>query len=109
MKIREGRQRQSISCSPYRVETNRKVVNSEFSYIERKSYATTQKSNTWDAYCITKVMLSRLDEPPDANLQDIYWPIGQLVERRNALVKHASSLKNQLHQQLSYHYPSYPL
>ncbi|MGG4450468.1 IS110 family transposase [Brevibacillus porteri] len=84
-----------------------KEVNSALSYNERKSYATTQKSDSWDAYCIAKVLLSRLDELPDANPQDIYWTIGQLVARRNALVKHASSLKNQLHQQLSYHFPSY--
>lgn len=84
-----------------------KEVNSALSYSERMSHATTQKSDSWDAFCIAKVLLSRLDELPDANPQDIYWTIGQLVARRNALVKNASSLKNQLHQQLSYHYPSY--
>ncbi|MCL6456431.1 MAG: hypothetical protein K6T85_00345 [Gorillibacterium sp.] len=52
-------------------------------------------------------MLARLDELPDANSQDLYWTLCQLVERRNAIVKHASGLKNQMHQQLSYHYPSY--
>lgn len=84
-----------------------KEVNSALSYNERKSYATTQKSDSWDAYCIAKVLLARLDELPDANPQDFYWTIGQLVARRNAIVKHAATLKNQLHQQLSYHYPSY--
>lgn len=84
-----------------------KEVNSALSYNERKSYATTQKSDSWDAYCIAKVSLSRLDELPDANPQDMYWTIGQLVARRNAIVKHAATVKNQLHQQLSYHYPSY--
>lgn len=54
-----------------------------------------------------KVLLARLDELPDANPQDIYWTIGQVVARRNSIVKHAVMLKNQLHQQLSYHYPSY--
>jgi hypothetical protein len=44
---------------------------------------------------------------PDADPQGIYWTIGQLVARRNSIVKHAATLKNQLHQQLSYHYPSY--
>ncbi|UFJ40493.1 transposase [Brevibacillus humidisoli] len=84
-----------------------KEVNSALSYSERKSNATTQKSDSWDAFCIAKVLLARLDELPDANPQDIYWTIGQLVARRTAIVKHAASLKNQLHQQLSYHYPSY--
>nr|WP_317954618.1 IS110 family transposase [Paenibacillus chitinolyticus] len=84
-----------------------KEVNSALSYSERMSHATTQKSDSWDAYCIAKVLLARLDELPDANPQDLYWTLGQLVARRNAIVKHASGLKNQMHQQLSYHYPSY--
>jgi hypothetical protein len=33
--------------------------------------------------------------------------IAQLVGRRNALVKSQIALKNQLHLQLSFHYPSY--
>ena len=37
----------------------------------------------------------------------IYWSIQQLVTRRNALVKAQGALKNQLHIQLSHHYPSY--
>lgn len=84
-----------------------KEVNSALSYNERMSNATTQKSDSWDAFCIAKVLLARLDELPDANPQDIYWTIGQVVARRNSIVKHAATLKNQLHQQLSYHYPSY--
>lgn len=84
-----------------------KEVNSALSYNERISNATTQKSDNWDAFCIAKVLLARLDELPDANPQDIYWTIRQLVARRNAIVKHASGLKNQMHQQQSYHYPSY--
>ncbi|MEK3752412.1 IS110 family transposase [Paenibacillus sp. FSL E2-8871] len=84
-----------------------KEVNSALSYNERMSNATTQKSDSWDAVCFAKVLLARLDELPDANPQDIYWTIGQLVAKRNSIVKHASGLKNQMHQQLSYHYPSY--
>ncbi len=84
-----------------------KEVNSALSYNERMSNATTQKSDSWDAFCIAKVLLARLDELPEANPQDIYWTIGQVVARRNSIVKHAAMLKNQLHQQLSYHYPSY--
>ncbi|KAI7256072.1 hypothetical protein KC345_g11033 [Hortaea werneckii] len=84
-----------------------KEVNSALSFNERMSNATTQKSDSWDAFCIAKVLLARLDELPDANPQDIYWTIGQVVARRNSIVKHAAMLKNQLHQQLSYNYPSY--
>ncbi|GED12589.1 IS110 family RNA-guided transposase [Aneurinibacillus migulanus] len=84
-----------------------KEVNSALSYAQRKSYPTTQKSDSWDAECVAQVLLNQLDTLPDANPQDIYWTIGQLVSRRNALVKNLSACKNQLHMQLNYQYPSY--
>lgn len=93
----------------YLLENKQKVkeVNSALSYAERKSYPTTQKSDSWDAECVARILLNKLDILPDANPQDVYWTIGQLVTRRNGLVKALISLKNQLHTQLSYHYPSY--
>ncbi|EGO65275.1 IS110 family transposase, partial [Acetonema longum] len=48
-----------------------------------------------------------IDKLPDANHQDIFWTIRQLVKRRDALVKGTTMLQNQLHGQLMYHYPSY--
>lgn len=53
------------------------------------------------------LLFKKLDILPNANLQDMYWALGQQVIRRNALVKSLSALKNQLHIQLSYSYPSY--
>ncbi len=93
----------------YLIENKQKVkeVNSALSYAERKSYPTSQKSDSWDAECVARILLNKLDILPDANPQDMYWAIGQLVTRRTALVKSMISLKNQLHMQLSYHYPSY--
>lgn len=84
-----------------------KEVNSALSYAERKSNPIVQKSDSWDAECVAKILLNKLDMLPDANPQDVYWTIGQLVTRRNGLIKALTSLKNQLHMQLSYHYPSY--
>ncbi|WP_418791471.1 IS110 family transposase [Phosphitispora sp. TUW77] len=84
-----------------------KEVNSALSYAERKSYPTPYKSDSWDAQCVAEVLVRKFLELPDANPQDLYWTIAQLVTRRNALVKTNSALLNQLHVQLSYHYPSY--
>ncbi|ULO09517.1 IS110 family transposase [Paenibacillus sp. 19GGS1-52] len=84
-----------------------KSVNSALSYSERKSYPTTQKSDSWDAECVARVLLSKLDMVPDADPQDIYWTVGQLMSRRTGLIKAHIALKNQLHAQLSHHYPSY--
>ena len=84
-----------------------KEVNSALSFFARRSYPTTQKADDWDAYCIATILINKLNDLPDANPQDIYWTIGQLVTRRYALVKACTALKNQLHIQLSYSYPSY--
>lgn len=84
-----------------------KEVNPALSYAERKSQMTTQKSDSWDAECVARILLNQLNHLPDAKPHDLYWSIQQLVTRRNALVKAQGALKNQLHIQLSHHYPSY--
>ncbi|PLR75610.1 IS110 family transposase [Bacillus sp. V3-13] len=84
-----------------------KEVNPALSYAERKSHMTTQKSDSWDAECVARILVNKLVQLPDAKPHDLYWSIQQLVTRRNALVKAQGALKNQLHIQLSHHYPSY--
>ncbi|UNL86372.1 IS110 family transposase [Priestia koreensis] len=84
-----------------------KEVNPALSYPERKSHMTTQKSDSWDAECVARILVNKLDQLPDAKPHDLYWSIQQLVTRRNALVKAQGALKNQLQIQLSHHYPSY--
>ncbi|GIO24693.1 IS110 family transposase [Oceanobacillus sp. J11TS1] len=86
---------------------NVKFVNSSLSNAERNSYAMTQKNDSWDAQCEARVLIRDLPYLPVATPYDIYWIIAQLVGRRNALVKAQTALKNQLHIQLNYHYPSY--
>lgn len=68
---------------------------------------TTQKSDSWDAECVARILLNKLNHFPDVKPHDLYWSILQLVTRRNALLKAQGALKNQLHIQLSHHYPSY--
>ncbi|QBJ67955.1 IS110 family transposase [Bacillus anthracis] len=84
-----------------------KEVNPALSFLERKSHVTTQKSNSWDAECVARILINKLNQLPDAKPNDLFWSIQQLVSRRNALVKAQSALKNQLHIQLNHHYPSY--
>ncbi|NTU24561.1 transposase, partial [Brevibacillus sp. HB1.2] len=77
------------SLAVYLLENKQQVkeVNSALSYAERQSYPTTQKSDSWDAECVARILLNKLDILPEANPQDVYWTIGQLVTRRNGLVK----------------------
>ncbi len=84
-----------------------KEVNPTLSFLERKSHVTTQKSDSWDAECVARILVNKFNQLPDAKPNDLFWSIQQLVSRRNALVKAQSALKNQLHIQLNYHYPSY--
>lgn len=84
-----------------------KFVNSSLSNSERNSYAMTQKNDSWDAQCVANVLIRQLPHLPDTSPSDIHWVIGQLVGRRNAIIKAQTALKNQLHIQLNYHYPSY--
>ncbi|MEC0056078.1 IS110 family transposase [Bacillus cereus] len=84
-----------------------KEVNPALSFLERKSHVTTHKSDSWDAECVARILINKLNQLPDAKPNDLLWSIQQLVSRRNALVKAQSALKNQLHIQLNHHYPSY--
>ncbi|MDQ0271345.1 IS110 family transposase [Cytobacillus purgationiresistens] len=84
-----------------------KEVNPALSYAERKSHMTTQKSDNWDAECVARILVNKLDHLSDAKPDDLFWSIQQLVSRRNALVKAQGALKNQLHIQLNHNYPSY--
>lgn len=84
-----------------------KEVNPALSFLERKSHVTTQKSDSWDAECVARILVNKFNQLPDAKPNDLFWSIQQLVSRRNALVKAQSALKNQLHIQLNHHYPSY--
>jgi len=84
-----------------------KEVNSALSYMERMSYPTMRKNDTWDAQCVCAVLMRRYEILPDADPKDYYWTMKQLVHRRNALVKTKSALLQQFHDQIQYDYPSY--
>lgn len=84
-----------------------KEVNSALSYMERMSYATVKKNDTWDAQCVCAVLMRRYEQLPNANPQDYYWTLKQLVNRRDALAKTKSMLMRQFHDQIQYSYPSY--
>jgi len=86
-----------------------KEVNPALVSNRHKSHAIVQKSDSWDAECVARVLKDEFAHLPDANPMDIYWAIGQLVTRRRGLVKEYSSHIRKLHQQLGYHYPSYKL
>lgn len=83
-----------------------KDINPALSSMQRKSAPTTKKNDSFDALCVARVLLDRLDELPDARNQDLFWTHTQLVNRRESLLDSIIVLKNQLQEQLSHAYSS---
>jgi len=84
-----------------------KHVNAALVASERRSNNTLHKTDSFDAECAARVLLSRFDELPIADPQDKYWIIAGIVTRRSSLVKANVSLKNHLHALLTDNYPNY--
>lgn len=84
-----------------------KYVNATLTYTERKNRTTLHKTDSFDAECVAKVLLSKLDTLPDAQPNDLHWALSELVTKRRSLVKACMTLKNQVHNYISHHYPSY--
>lgn len=84
-----------------------KEVNPTLSSGKRKTRTTVEKHDSWDAECVARVVRDEWDSLPDANPLDQYWAIGQIVKVRAGEASHYTGNVRRLHQQLSYHYPSY--
>lgn len=84
-----------------------KNVNSNLTYVERKKNPIIIKNDEFDSQCIAKVLLDELDTLPNAESDEIYWTLKQLVKMRKVIVTNNVELKNKLHSQLTHHYPNY--
>jgi len=85
-----------------------KDVNTAISHRQAKHRgAMYRKSDIDDAEAIALATLNMLDKLPDACPNDAYWSLGQLVHRRDNIMKQRTRLVNQLHEQLHIAYPSY--
>jgi hypothetical protein len=74
---------------------------------ERRSRNILHKTDEVDAECAARVLLNRFDQLPEADPQDKFWVLSNLVNRRRLMVKMNIMLKNHLHSFLTTHYPSY--
>ncbi|WP_340393583.1 IS110 family transposase [Paenibacillus sp. FSL E2-0190] len=84
-----------------------KEVNAKLANARRQSHVTVQKSDSWDAECVAKVLRDELERLPDAKPIDLFWAISQLVTQRRWFAKNLTGTVKKLHQQISYPYPSY--
>ncbi len=74
---------------------------------ERKNRPIPSKTDSGDARYVAKILYDDFDKLPDAYTGDIYWALETMVNRRSAMVKVNTAQKNQLHDLLMHHYPSY--
>ena len=84
-----------------------KHVNSLLVARERKNQNITQKTDSVDAECAARVLLSKFGELPDADPQDKHWILRTLVVQRDFIVKSNTRSKMTLHALLTQHYPNY--
>ena len=84
-----------------------KHVNALLVARERKNQNVTEKTDSIDAECAARVLLSKFGDLPDAAPKGKYWIVRTLVVRRDFIVKNNSCLKNHLHSLLVQHYPNY--
>jgi len=66
-----------------------------------------QKTDSIDAEAAARVLIKDFDNLPEADPQDKYWILRNLVTRRQSVVKNNSALKCQLYALINTHYPSY--
>jgi len=84
-----------------------KSVNAALAESYRKGNAQNQKNDEVDAYYVAKALVMDYNKLPDANPQDLYWTLAQIVKQRRSLVKEQTITKIKLNEQLKHHYPSY--
>ena len=84
-----------------------KYVNPSLAKSERNSQASLHKTDSFDSLCVARVLLAKLGTLPDARTDDRLFALNELVTKRSYLVKMSVALKNQLHNHISHHYPSY--
>ena len=65
------------------------------------------KTDSFDAECCARVLIDQFDKLPNADPQDKFWIMENLVTRRNAITKINVMVKNSLHKIIAENYPHY--
>lgn len=74
-----------------------KHVNPAYTSTVRLANPIIHKDDSYDAYCVARVLRDMVDTLQDARHEDIFWTIRQKVKRRDLIVKSNVMNKNQLH------------
>jgi transposase len=74
---------------------------------ERKNQNIVQKTDSVDAECAARILISKFGSLPDAEPEFKYWALRSLVTRRRLLVRQSAGTKRYLHSLITQHYPNY--
>jgi len=91
----------------YLIEKGYSVKHTDASKVATERGQVLHKTDSYDAECAGRVLINQFDKLPNANPQNKYWILSNLVTRRNAIVKINVMLKNSLHGALADNYPHY--
>jgi len=91
----------------YLVEKGYLVKHADASKVATERGQVLHKTDSYDAECCARVLINQFNKLPDANPQDKFWVITNLVTRRNAIVKINVMVKNSLHAAIADSYPHY--
>jgi len=84
-----------------------KHVNANLVSSERKAYNVIQKTDSIDALCAARVLISRFDALPIVKPDEKYYIMNVLVSKRQSLSRQTKRLKGTLHSLLFPQYPNY--
>ena len=84
-----------------------KHVNSSLVATERQSLNALHKTDSFDAECASRVLVSKFNILPNAQPNDNYTTLNLLVTKRNHIVKSSTNVKLELQRLISKNYPSY--
>ena len=91
----------------YLVEKGYLVKHVDASKVATERGQVLHKTDSFDAECCGRVLINQFDKLPNANPQDKYWMLTNLVTRRNFIVKINVMAKNSLHGAIAESYPHY--
>ena len=84
-----------------------KHVNAYLVARERKNHTFTEKTDSVDAECAARLLISKFGRLPDATDDEQYWLLRTLVVQRDFIMQSNVRLKSYLHNLLTQDFPSY--
>lgn len=96
-------------CAQWLISRNRMVkgVNPILSSNQRSRQPHRAKNDMIDATAVARVLIDEFNNLPEVRVDEYYYALRQVVNRRDQLVRTSTQCKNRLHKLLHDNYPNY--